>query len=166
LAAPLLNPDHGKKRNDMSGIRIVGSGISVYEVEVDLGELRSARTDRLNGFIPRLLGMFPAMRKHECYAGEAGGFVRELELGTDLAHVMEHVILELLKVSSRPHRRFSGWTRKKGKHYVIHFQAPDGSTGQCAALSAIKIIEGILSGRKLSKRALIRDIRESKEVEH
>jgi hypothetical protein len=165
LAAPLLSWTQGKSPRQMSGIRIVGSGISVYEVEVDLGGLRSVTTDKLDGFIPRLLRMFPALRKHECYAAESGGFIRELRLGTDLAHVMEHLILELLKVSSQPHRRFSGWTRKKGRNYVIHFQAPDGPTGRCAALNAIKIIEGVIEGRKLSKRALIREIRESKEVE-
>ncbi|MFH1313167.1 MAG: hypothetical protein ABIJ00_08040 [Candidatus Eisenbacteria bacterium] len=149
----------------MKGIRIVSSGISVYEVEVDLGGYSSLRTDRLDGFIPKLLRMFPAMRKHECYAGEAGGFIRELNLGTDLAHVMEHLTLEMLKVASKQQKRFSGWTRKKGKNYVIHFQAPDGATGRCAARSAIEVIEGILEGRNLSKRALIRDIRACMEGE-
>ena len=146
-------------------IRIVSSGISVYEVEVNLGGYSLLRTDKLDGFTPRLLKMFPAMRKHECYAGEAGGFIRELKLGTDLAHVMEHLILEMLKVASKQRKRFSGWTRKKGKNYVIHFQAPDGATGQCAARSAIKVIRGILEGRKISKRALIKDIRACREVE-
>jgi cyanophycin synthetase len=148
----------------MAGIRIVSSGISVFEVEVDLGTYSSVKTDKLDGFVPGLLEMFPALRKHECYAGEAGGFVRELKLGTDLAHVMEHLILEMLKIASKTRRRFSGWTRKKGKHYVIHFQAPDGATGQCAARSAVTVIEGILAGRKLSKRALIREIRTTTEA--
>ena len=156
MAAPLPNT--------MSDIRIVGSGISVYEVEVDLGKYGAVRTDKLDGFVPKLLRMFPGMRQHECYAGEAGGFVRELKLGTDLAHVMEHLILELLKVATRSRRRFSGWTRKKGKHYVIHFQAPNGATGHCVARCALRAIQDILEGRDLSKRSLIQEIRTSVEA--
>jgi cyanophycin synthetase len=148
----------------MQNLRIIRSGISVYEIEVDLGRYAGRTTDKIRGFATRLLRMFPDLRKHECYAGEAGGFVAELRLGTDLAHVMEHLILELIKVASGGNQRFSGWTRKKGRHYVIHFQAPDGSVGRCAAAGALGIIEGILSGTRVSKKAVIKAIRDSKEV--
>jgi cyanophycin synthetase len=151
------------KRNNQ-GISVLRSGISVYEVEVCLGKYASVRTNEIDGFPAKLLRMFPALRAHECYAGETGGFVAELKKGTDLAHVMEHLILELLKSALRPHRRFTGWTRKKGKNYVIHFQAPDGPVGRCAALSSIKVIESILGGKRVNKRAIIRKIRESKEA--
>jgi cyanophycin synthetase len=149
----------------MKNLRIVRSGISVYEVEVDLGRYAGINTNRIRGFTNKLLRMFPALRQHECYAGEAGGFVDELRTGTDLAHVMEHLILELLKAASGSGRRFTGWTRKKGKRHVIHFQAPDGQMGQCAAAGAVKIIEGILNRKRVSKKAVIRTIRESKEVD-
>lgn len=152
-----------RKRNG-NGMTIVSSGISVYEVEVNLGKFTSVRTNQLNGFPGRLLRLFPALHKHECYAGEAGGFQAELIKGTDLAHVMEHLILEMLKLASRPRRKFSGWTRKKCKNYVIHFQAPDSSMGRCAAHLAIRVIENIIAGKRLNKRAIIREIRDSKEV--
>jgi cyanophycin synthetase len=148
----------------MQNLRIVRSGISVYEVEVDLGGYADRTTDKIRGFVSRLLRMFPSLRKHECYAGEAGGFVDELRLGTDLAHVMEHLILELIKVASSTGHRFSGWTRKKGKHYVIHFQAPDASMGRCAAAGALGIIESILKGKRVQKKAVIKAIRDSREV--
>jgi cyanophycin synthetase len=147
----------------MRKIRILRTGISVYEVEVSLGAYSRAKTNRLDGFSARLVRAFPTLREHECFHGEAGGFVRELKAGTDLAHVMEHLILELLKMSSKSHRRFSGWTRKKGNNYVIHFQAPDAATGRGAADGALKIIEALLNGKRVNKRAVIKAIRAAKE---
>jgi cyanophycin synthetase len=153
-----------KRKSNNDGIRIVKSGISVYEVEIDLGRLFSAKTNQLNGFPAKLLRMFPALKKHECYAGEAGGFALELKQGTDLAHVMEHLTLELLKAAARPRREFSGWTRRRGSRYIIHFQTPDSSMGHCAVAGAKTIVEGIIGGRRVDTKAIIQSIRDSKEV--
>jgi cyanophycin synthetase len=149
----------------MPKINILRSGVSVYEVEVDLGGYSSLKTHEMDGFATRLLRTLPTLRSHECYAGESGGFVRELRKGTDLAHVMEHVILELLKMATGCRRRFTGWTRKKARTHVIHFQVPDSSMGRCAAVAAIRLIEDIIEGKRISKQSIIRDIRNSREVE-
>lgn len=153
-----------KKSKNQSGIRLVSHGVSVYEVEVDLGKYTGMTTSRMDGFAARLVRMFPGLRKHECYAGETGGFLQELKRGTDLAHVMEHLVLEMLKVACAGRRRFTGWTRKKGKNYVIHFQAPDGAMGKCAALTAAGVIEDIINGNRVNKREVIRCIKDAKEV--
>jgi cyanophycin synthetase len=152
------------KRPTENAIRLVRHGVSVYEVEVDLGRYAGVTTNQLNGFAARLVRLFPGLRKHECYAGEAGGFIMEMKCGTDLAHVMEHLTLEMLKVACGRRRRFTGWTRKKGKTYVIHFQAPDGSMGRCAATSALEVIEKVLCGKSVDKQGLLRGIRASREV--
>ncbi len=153
-----------KRKPKDNGIRIVKSCISVYEVEIDLGKFSSAKTNRLNGFPGKLLRMFPALKKHECYAGEAGGFALELKHGTDLAHVMEHLPLELLKTAARPRREFSGWTRRRGRRHIIHFQTPDSSMGHCAVACARTIVEDIIDGKRVDKKAIIQSIRDSKEV--
>ena len=143
------------------GIRIIRSGISVYEIEVDLGRYASASTADLDGFPRKLVRLLPELARHECFASEVGGFLDEMKKGTDLAHVMEHLILELLKVSSCPRKRFTGWTRKKSKNHVIHFQAPSAQAARKAAAGAIEIIEGIIAGSKVDPRLIVRDIRES-----
>jgi cyanophycin synthetase len=148
-------------KGSTKGIRVIRSGISVYEVEVDLGKYAAASTSSLNGFPRKLVRLFPELRTHECFASEVGGFLREMEKGTDLAHVMEHLILELLKVASCPPRRFTGWTRKKTKNHVIHFQAPSAQAAKKAAAGAIQIIEGIIAGSRVDARAIVRDIRDS-----
>jgi cyanophycin synthetase len=152
------------QRPKRNGITVVGYGVSVYEVEVDLGGYVGVVTNRINGFAGRLVRMFPGLRTHECYAGETGGFLQELRHGTDLAHVMEHLILEMLKIACGKRSRFTGWTRKKGKNYVIHFQAPDGSMGRCAAFNAVKVIENIIHGKRVTTKTVIRCIRDSREV--
>jgi cyanophycin synthetase len=151
----------GNLRAGPRGIRIVRSGISVYEVEVDLGKYASASTADLDGFPRKLVRLLPELARHECFASEVGGFLDEMKKGTDLAHVMEHLILELLKVSSSPPKRFTGWTRKKSKNHVIHFQAPSAQAARKATAGAIQIIEGLIAGSKVDARAIVKDIRES-----
>ena len=122
-----------------SGIRLVRDGVSVYEVEVDLGRYAGISTSQLDGFAARLVRVFPGLRKHECYAGEAGGFVKEMKSGTDLAHVMEHLILEMLKVACAPLGRF-------------------------AATNALELIDTVLHGKSVDKQGMLRCIRGSREV--
>ena len=145
----------------MNGIKIVKSGISVYEVEVDLGRYSSVSTAQIAGFKTRLLRTLPSLRQHECYAGEIGGFAEELSRGTDLAHVMEHVTLELLKLAAGSGKRFTGWTRKKSRNHVIHFQAPSAQAARKATAGAIQIIEGLIAGSRVDARAIVKDIREA-----
>lgn len=145
----------------MNDIRIIRSGISVYEVEVDLGRYSSVTTAEIGGFKTRLLRVLPSLKKHECYAGEVGGFVSELERGTDLAHVLEHVILELLKLAAGSRRRFTGWTRKKSKNHVIHFQAPNARAAREATALALEVIEGVIQGTKIDAASLVAGIRKA-----
>jgi cyanophycin synthetase len=151
-------------RQAKKGIRILRSGVSVYEVEVDLGKYASVETDQLRGFPGKLLRLLPALKNHECFAGECGGFVEEMRKGTDLAHVMEHVTLEILRLANGSHRKFSGWTRrtrKRGTH-VIHFQAPSGEMAKRAAQFAAGVIQDLIEGRPVSRALLIRELRQGK----
>ena len=147
-----------------NGIRITRSGVSVYEVEVDLGKYASVNTDEIKGFSKKLLALLPTLRSHECFAGECGGFVEEMEEGTDLAHVMEHVTLEMLRLANGSRRRYSGWTRKTGRKriHVIHFQAPSGAMAKRASQCAARAIQDIVEGRPVTRRAILKELRDGK----
>src|SRR5262245_41602863 len=67
----------------------------VLEAWVDLGELKDSASSELPGFNERLRGWLPSLIEHRCSEGGRGGFFRRLERGTYLAHVLEHVALEL-----------------------------------------------------------------------
>lgn len=66
-------------------------------VRVRLGlEGAAAATSAANpGFIDRLLTALPGVAAHRCSLGRPGGFATRLHDGTGLAHVIEHVALEL-----------------------------------------------------------------------
>ena len=67
----------------------------VIEVEVDLGEFKDRSSEEIPGFNDRLKSWLPSLVEHRCSVGERGGFFQRLERGTYLAHILEHVSLEI-----------------------------------------------------------------------
>ncbi len=67
----------------------------VLEVWVDLADLRDSSSEMIPGFNERLMGWLPTMIEHRCSVGVRGGFFERLRRGTYLAHILEHVTLEL-----------------------------------------------------------------------
>ena len=45
--------------------------------------------------VERLTAWLPGIGRHECSVGRPGGFVERLRRGTWLAHITEHVTIEL-----------------------------------------------------------------------
>ena len=144
------------------GIRITRSGVSVYEVEVDLGKYAHLETNKIKGFSKKLLALLPSLKSHECFAGECGGFVDEMREGTDLAHVMEHVTLEMLRLANGSRRKYSGWTRKTARKrvHVIHFQAPNGAMAKRASQCAARAIQDIIEGRPVTRSAILKELKD------
>ena len=67
----------------------------VLEAELDLGPYKDQSSDEMPGFNDRLKAWLPSLVEHRCSVGERGGFFQRLERGTYLAHILEHVALEL-----------------------------------------------------------------------
>lgn len=67
----------------------------VLEAEVDLGPYKDRSSDEIPGFNDRLKSWLPSLIEHRCSVGERGGFFQRLQRGTYLAHILEHVALEL-----------------------------------------------------------------------
>ena len=67
----------------------------VVEAWVDLGEFADKASNEMPGFNGRLMHCLPAMIEHRCSVGERGGFFQRLRRGTYLAHILEHVAIEL-----------------------------------------------------------------------
>jgi cyanophycin synthetase len=65
------------------------------EAWVDLGPYKDTSSEMLPGFNDRLMTWLPTMIEHRCSIGERGGFFERLRRGTYLAHILEHVTLEL-----------------------------------------------------------------------
>jgi cyanophycin synthetase len=67
----------------------------VIEAIVDLADLKDTSSEMIPGFNDRLMSWFPTMIEHRCSVGERGGFFERLRRGTYMAHILEHVVLEL-----------------------------------------------------------------------
>jgi cyanophycin synthetase len=69
---------------------------------LDLQELAGVSSAGLPGFTPALAGALPSLARHRCSTGQQGGFLRRLEAGTYMGHVVEHVALELQCLAGAP----------------------------------------------------------------
>jgi cyanophycin synthetase len=69
------------------------------EAWLDIGDLEDSPSNTIPGFYERLTGMLPGLVEHHCGVGERGGFLLRLREGTWPAHIMEHVMIELLNLA-------------------------------------------------------------------
>jgi cyanophycin synthetase len=67
----------------------------VIHVVLDIGPYEDHPSTDFPGFVERLTTWLPGLHAHECGVGRPGGFVERLRGGTYLAHIVEHVTLEL-----------------------------------------------------------------------
>lgn len=73
----------------------IWANFPVMEAWVDLGQWKNSPSDTIPGLNDRLMSWLPSMVEHQCSIGERGGFFERLRQGTYLAHILEHVVLEL-----------------------------------------------------------------------
>ncbi len=127
-------------------MEIVTSKVSVYEVELDLKRWDKIDSSQVPSFYAGLSESIPSVKEHKCMSGKAGGFLAELRKGTNFAHVIEHVLLELISLADPEKQVYTGWTREKGDHqYVIHYGAPDFLTGRLAAILGVDIVKRLIN---------------------
>ena len=67
----------------------------VIKMDVDLGEYHNTPTKHIKNFNDKLVLILPGLKEHCCSSGYKGGFVERFNEGTYLAHVAEHILLEL-----------------------------------------------------------------------
>lgn len=84
----------------------------IMKLVVDIGDYSEIPTKDIKGFNEKLLQSFPGLAKNTCSLGYEGGFVQRLKEGTFLAHVLEHVILEM--------QFMLGYDVKYGKTRLLH----------------------------------------------
>jgi cyanophycin synthetase len=90
----VIEPLTFRKINVLRGPN-VWANFPVIEVLIDLAGLKDISSELIPGFNDRLKSSLPTMIEHRCSVGERGGFFERLRRGTYMAHVLEHVVLEL-----------------------------------------------------------------------
>ncbi|CUH95464.1 Cyanophycin synthetase [Propionispora sp. 2/2-37] len=92
----------------------------VIKTTIDIGKYEDISSAEIKGFNNRLLKLLPGLYSHHCSRGRQGGFVERLHEGTYLAHIFEHVVLELQCMAGEDVN--FGKTRDaggKGRYHVV-----------------------------------------------
>lgn len=128
-------------------MEIVASRVSVYEIEIHTREWGKVQSNAIPGFADALVSILPDLEQHQCMSGQNGGFLQEVRKGTNLAHVIEHVLIAMLNRTYPGEVSYTGWTRQTGPgRYTIHYSAPDFLTGRVVALLATDLVRHMVAG--------------------
>jgi cyanophycin synthetase len=127
---------------------------------LDLEDRADVPSDALPGFTERLLELLPGLATHHCSKGYEGGFVERLRTGTYLAHIVEHIALELSgladigvtfgkTVAHKPPRVYNIFVRYKseaGMRYLVE--------------AAVQLAEAAITGAPFDLSKVICEARE------
>lgn len=131
-------------------MEIITSRVSVYEIELDLKKWDKTQTNQVPSFYNALSNAITSIKEHKCMSGLIGGFLVELRNGTNFAHVIEHVILELIHLADPEQKIYTGWTRKKSDQtYIIHYSAPDFLAGRLAAILGVDLVKRLINEERV-----------------
>jgi cyanophycin synthetase len=135
----------------------------LIEITLDLEELESLPTDRIDGFARRLKKLIPSLYSHHCSEGHNGGFFKRVEQGTWMGHVIEHIALELQTLAGMDCG--FGRTRStdiRGVYHVV-FAYRNEDAGLYAGKAAIRIAKALIAGRSYDIEEDIEELREIAE---
>ncbi len=132
----------------------------VLEAVVDLGALRDRSSEMIPGFNDRLQSWLPSLVEHRCSVGERGGFFQRLERGTYLAHILEHVALELQTLAGS-HCGF-GRARELDEDgvYRVAIQFEEESLARACLDAGQQLLLAAVSGQPYDVAQKLRDLRE------
>ncbi|MDP9471745.1 MAG: Mur ligase family protein, partial [Chloroflexota bacterium] len=99
----------------------VWARMPVILLVVDLGELEDRPTNKIDGFVDRLVAAIPSLQEHGCSLGHPGGFIERLRDGTWMGHVLEHIAIELQNLAgAQVGRGKTRSTKDRGVYHVVY----------------------------------------------
>lgn len=133
----------------------------VYLAVIDLEALDDVASTAIPGFIEALLAAVPTLNKHRCSPGYVGGFVERLRGGTYMAHVVEHLALELQCLAGLP----VGFGRARmvagrPRHYRVIFAYVAESVAEGALNLAIELVTALAAGKPAALNAGLTRLRQ------
>ena len=112
---------------------------------VDLGTLEAFPSDKIPGFVERLIELLPTLEDHACSLGRRGGFLTRLRDGTWAGHVAEHIALEFQTLAGTDVRH--GKTRSAGPHgqYNVIYEFREEQVGTRAGEMAVALVNHLVA---------------------
>ena len=141
-----------KRKNKISIIdfsiyhgRNIYSHRPVMKMIVDIGKYSEIPTKDIDGFNEKVLNAFPGLKTNCCGLGYEGGFLERLKEGTYLAHVLEHVILEMQYMIGYDVRYGKTRTVEEPVYYLVYEYENEVCGLECGK-AAVYILNSFLEG--------------------
>lgn len=117
----------------------IAAYMPVIQVTLDIGAYEQHPSTDFPGFVERLTSWLPGIAAHECGVGRPGGFVERLRSGTYLAHIVEHITLELQNLIGFPVS--FGRARDTGERgvYTVVFAYKEEQSAKAAFETALRL---------------------------
>lgn len=133
----------------------------VMILRVDLEDYKDIDSTQFPGFIEDLLKVLPQIQEHTCSKGYAGGFLERLKTGTYLAHIIEHVALELSSLSGMDitfgKSRYAG---QDGVYDIITRFKNESGMRECLKQAFI-LVENIILKKEIKLEKILAQIKTS-----
>jgi cyanophycin synthetase len=126
----------------------------VMKMTVDIGRYDDIPTSAITGFNKTLIELLPGLENNCCSLGYEGGFLERLREGTYLAHVLEHVILEMQFMSGYD-VSFGRTRRVSSSVYSVVYEYKNEVCGLECGKAAIFVINLLLRGKKADIKQLV-----------
>ncbi len=133
-------------------------------MHLDIGALEYQPTNEIKGFYQRLKKLLPGLYNHYCSEGVPGGFFSRVQRGTWMAHVVEHIALELQTLAGCE----VGFGRARGSgtkgRYQVVFDYEDEECGRIAARRAVAIATNLIAGNTSRLKTIISELKAVREA--
>ena len=129
-------------------------------MELDIEGYETEPTNEIDGFYDRIKEALPGLWDHHCSEGVPGGFFSRVKRGTWMAHVVEHIAIELQVMAGLQ----AGFGRARGTgtdgHYNVVFECVDEESGRLTAEKAVSIAKHLAEGTELDIDRHVKEILE------
>lgn len=122
----------------------------VMKIVVDIGKYSQIPTKDIDGFNERLLEAFPGLKTNCCGLGYEGGFLERLNTGTYLAHVLEHVVLEMQFMLGYDVKYGKTRVVKEPSIYYLVYEYENEVCGLECGKAAVFILNCFLNGEDIT----------------
>ena len=133
----------------------------MYLAVIDLEALDGVPSTAITGFIEALIAAVPTLNQHRCSPGYVGGFVERLRQGTYMAHIVEHLALELQRLAGMDvglgrARRVAGRPRQ----YRVVFAYRVERAAEAALNLAIELVTTLAADQPVALEAGLNELRQ------
>lgn len=133
---------------------------SCLKAVIDLEELYEISSADLPGFTDRLCALLPSIYSHRCSPGVPGGFVQRLRDGTYMAHIIEHITLELQCLAgSRAGFGRARIVRNKPGYYTVVCAYKIEALAMPALETAMKVVSALARDEEIAIDLLLEPLR-------